>query len=101
MATVPGTPMQDTTGGIPRELQPTQADMLMAAAIMHQQGRMQLAGDVVPIKPGGQPFTYGATMPAGYATSRPSTDDPGYRGALVRGVLGGSVKVLKPTPGGE
>jgi hypothetical protein len=35
MATVPGTPFSNT-GGIPKELQPTQADMLLAAGLLSQ-----------------------------------------------------------------
>ena len=46
MATVPGTP--DNVIGIHPAFQPTQADLLQAAAIMHQQGKFQMAGDVVP-----------------------------------------------------
>jgi hypothetical protein len=37
MATVPGDPPPPNL--IPKELQPTQADLMMAAAIMHQQGK--------------------------------------------------------------
>jgi hypothetical protein len=39
MATVPGQPIQDATGGIPAELQPGPEHLLMAAAIVQQQGR--------------------------------------------------------------
>ena len=42
MATVPGTP--DNVIGIHPAFQPTQADLLQAAAIMHQQGKFQVAG---------------------------------------------------------
>jgi hypothetical protein len=64
MATVPGEPDGNVTpltgmlgtdmAALPKALQPTQGDFLMAAAIMHQQGKFgpggeyQVAGDVVP-----------------------------------------------------
>jgi hypothetical protein len=40
MATVPGEPMD--AGMLPPSLQPTQGDLLMAAAIMHQQGKFAM-----------------------------------------------------------
>jgi hypothetical protein len=42
MIPIPGDPNQND-GAIPKELQPTQTDLLMAAAIMHQQGKFQTA----------------------------------------------------------
>jgi len=48
MATVPGTPIDNADGGIPKELQPTDADLLMAAAIHTE--RQRLAGDVIPFQ---------------------------------------------------
>jgi hypothetical protein len=61
MATVPGDPDNNVTpltgmAALPKALQPTQSDFLMAAAIMDQQGKFgaggeyQVAGDVVPFK---------------------------------------------------
>jgi hypothetical protein len=44
MATVPGTPMDDDAfGGIHPSLRPTQADLLLAAGIMHEQGHPAFA----------------------------------------------------------
>ena len=42
MATVPGQP-DNVTSMMPKALQPTQADFLQAAAIMHQQGKFAMA----------------------------------------------------------
>jgi hypothetical protein len=44
MPTVPGTP--DNVVGIHPAFRPTQADILQAAAIMHQQGKFRTAMDV-------------------------------------------------------
>ena len=75
MATVPGQPMED--GGIPKELQPTQADLLMAAAIMHQQGKFQVAAST-------------PQLPASVEDALTAYDQGKLTGAGVR-------KVLSPT----
>ena len=94
MATVPGTPMQDDFGGIHPSLRPTQADLLLAAGIMHQQGRMQMAGDVV-------------TMPGLYDRVKAEAEkDPDFakkaatRATLMR-AIGGGAKVLPIKPEGD
>jgi hypothetical protein len=58
MPTVPGQPDDSNVVNlVPKHLQPTQADFLLAAALMHQQGKFsdggeyQVAGDVVPFQP--------------------------------------------------
>ena len=92
MATVPGTPMdQEDFGGVHPSLRPTQADLLIAAAIMHQQGKMQMAGDVVQ-------------MPGLYdRVKAEQTADPDFakkaatRATLMR-AIGGGAKVLPITP---
>ena len=48
MATVPGTP--DNVIGIHPAFQPTQADLLQAAAIMHGQGKFQTGMQVEPLE---------------------------------------------------
>ena len=48
MATVPGIP--DPTPSISGDMMPSQSDLILAAAIMHQQGKFQVAGDVVPFE---------------------------------------------------
>jgi hypothetical protein len=92
MATVPGDPNElRADGGIPAELQPTQGDLLMAAAIMHQQGKFQVAGDVVPFK-----------KPPLDLTGDPKQLDE-FNKMMTRDTLsralGGGAKVLPMTPG--
>src|SRR5215813_11447548 len=93
MATVPGTPMQDATGGIPQELQPTQADLLMAAAIMHQQGRFQVAGDVIPPE-----RLKGLRIQQNIKTMTEQSIRAGETRATLSRALGGTQNILPITP---
>src|SRR5262249_17254338 len=51
MPVVPDYGGDDGTGGIPRELHPTQADLLMAAAMMAEQKRAQQEAELQPRVP--------------------------------------------------
>jgi len=88
MATVPGNPVDD--GGIPKELQPTWGDIVMATSIMDQQGKFQVAGDVIPYGKGPAPETL-------ERLGKAIQEDKGF---LKRpgAFLDPKVKILTPTP---
>ena len=98
MATVPGEPAvpDNVVDLVPKHLQPTQGDFLMAAAIMHQQGKFgaggeyQVAGDVVPF----------ARKPLNLTSDPQQLDD--YKKMMTRDTLsralGGTSNVLPIKP---
>ena len=98
MATVPGDPTvpDNVVDLVPKHLQPTQSDFLMAAAIMHQQGKFgaggeyQVAGDVVPFPTATQRFE---SSPKSLEDIRKADT----RATLSR-VLGGTQNVLPMEP---
>ena len=95
MATVPGDP-NDPTGQAPVPPLPM---LLMAGAIMHQQGKFQqMAGDVVPYGKGPAPETLEALGRAVHPARGYEGADPD---AVAKAAMQGKVKVLTPTPEGK
>ena len=92
MATVPGDPMErdPVLESIHPSLRPTQADLLLAAGMMHQEGRLQLAGDIVPFQ----------RKPLNLIGSEKDLDE--YKKMMTRDTLsralGGGAKVLPIKP---
>ena len=90
MATVPGNPVDD--GGIPKELQPTWGDIVMATSIMDQQGKFRVAGDVVPFPTRNERWTIQGQNVSGDEILKADT-----RRTLSK-ALGGTANVLPITP---
>jgi hypothetical protein len=101
MATVPGDPSStNVVDMLPQAFKPTVADFLQAAAIMHQKGRMQMAGDVLSFSYPGRKIGPGEEK----FEQVPFIDDAkgGYTpaenvGSVAKGVMQGKVKILKPS----
>jgi len=91
MATVPGSP--DPVTAIHPAFRPTQADFLQAAAIMHQQGKFQVAGDVVKFP----------TLADRYHTDPASLEDirKSETQSTLMKALGSTAKVLPIKPEGN
>jgi hypothetical protein len=82
-------------------LRPTQADILLAAGMLHQQGRLQqMAGDVLSFSYGGRKMSPSDVqfeqVPLTPTPSQGGYAPAGNVGSVARGVMGGKVKILRP-----
>ncbi len=72
---------------------PSEANLLMALAEMHKQGRFQVAGDVTPL-PLERNLEALKRIPPGIRAEGYENADPN---AVAKGVMSGKVKVLNPS----